>query len=175
MSLVLRVAIVAALLLGLFRWVGWREPGPDAGDGAGRAAAPSPDLPAARAGVRPDLSMDLSFYRALGGSRAEPGAPAALLPDGGKGPDRGPEEPPGAGGAFVVQAMATRDEAAARRLRDRLAAHGLPAVLVEGRAGGGAIYRVRVGRYRERRAAEAVARRIHEEHGLVTWVLREAE
>jgi cell division septation protein DedD len=118
--------------------------------------------------------MDLGFYRALGGSRAGAGAPATLLPGDEPRQERGTGDLPGTGGAFVVQAMATRDGAAARRLRDRLAARGLPAVLVEGRAGGSAIYRVRVGRYRERRAAEAVARRIREEQGLVTWVLREA-
>jgi cell division septation protein DedD len=118
--------------------------------------------------------MDLGFYKALGGSRAGSGDTGTLLPRGGRRPDRGPEDAAVAGGAFVVQAMATRDGTAARRLRDRLVARGLPAILVEGRAGGGAIYRVRVGRYRERRAADAVARRIREEQGLVTWVLREA-
>ena len=70
--------------------------------------------------------------------------------------------------------MATRDAAQARRVRDHLAARGLPAVVFEGRAGTQPIYRVRVGRYRDRPAAEAVIRGLRGERGLSPWILREA-
>jgi cell division septation protein DedD len=113
--------------------------------------------------------MDLSFYKALGGGRAQTPREPALSP--------APRDEAAAApaGAYVVQALATRDGAAARRLRSRLAARGLPATLLESRDAQGPIFRVRVGRYRDRAGAEAVARRARAIPGLDPWVLRESE
>jgi hypothetical protein len=129
-------------------------------------SAPAPGLAGAGSGVVPDLS----FYRQLGseGGR-QGGAP------GGQG-DRLPAVPDEAGvpdGAFVVQVLATRDRDQARRLKRRLAARGLPATVVEGQMDGESIYRVRVGRYRERRTAVRLSERLRVEEGLTTWILQE--
>lgn len=168
-SLFVAVLGVAALLLVTSRWVG-RAGGPPAGDddGAGPGGVRAP----AQAGASSSYTApDLSFYRTLGAERASPGS-AAL--DAARDRAAPVEAGPRGGAVYVVQVIATRDAAQARRVRDRLAARGLPAVVSEGRAGAQPIYRVRVGRYSDRPAAEAVIRRLRGERGLSPWILREA-
>lgn len=168
------VAIVAALLLaasrGAFRLVGTSRGNGGPGREAGREVqAGTP----AEAGIPALPAPDLTFYQALGRSQGAPGV--RIVPgSGGGAPGVSGGDDPAAGGAYVVQALATRDGAAAGRLRSRLRARGLPAVLSEERVGDRVVYRVRVGRYRDRAVAEIVARRLREREGLDPWVLREA-
>jgi cell division septation protein DedD len=75
----------------------------------------------------------------------------------------------------VIQALVTRSRDRAHRLRERLRGRGLQAVVSEGSVGGEVIYRVRVGRYRDRAVADLVARRIREAEDLDPWVLKEAD
>ena len=165
LSLLIAVSVVSALLLAVARLAG-----PALGPGAGSVAERAGPGEAEEGAAQPAAS-DLSFYSTLGRSRGGPDdAPAGPLVRGSILPGR-PETTPG--GAYVVQALATRDGAAARRLRDRLAARGLPAVLVEGKTADEVVYRVRVGRYRDRAVAESVARRLRDEQRLSPWVLRE--
>jgi len=79
-----------------------------------------------------------------------------------------------ASGAYIVQVLATRDPAVARRTRDRLAARGFPAVVMEDRSGHPIVYRVRAGRYLSRQEAEAAARVLRRNH-LNPWVLQEGQ
>jgi len=163
-GLILGVAITTVALVAASRWAGRAaRPGPDGG-------TPEPDAALAEPGAPAEAGVDFSFYRTLGGGRPGGSRETAGLPAGAPPPG----DPPPAG-AFVVQALATRDGRAARRLRDRLAAQGMPATLVEAGDADGPIFRVRVGRYRDRARAEAVARRVREAHGLESWVLRESE
>ena len=168
LSLLLAVAVVSAVLLAAARLAG-PVLGPRAG-GPLEPATPAEPEDGARARTTASLS-DLSFYATL-----EPARPGQRVPPAAP-PVRGsilPGRPATApGGAFVVQALATRDGAAARRLRDRLAARGLPAVLIEGTSAEEVVYRVRVGRYRDREVAESVARRLRDEQRLSPWVLQE--
>lgn len=117
---------------------------------------------------------DLSFYRTLGDPRATGGGPSMAPrhdePSGGT-----PETSPSGGGAYVVQALATRDAAAARRVRDSLARHGFPATVSSDRAAAQTVYRVRVGRYRTRAEAEAAVRVLRQKHHLSPWILLEEE
>lgn len=159
-GLLVWVAVTTALLVGASRWAGRPGHRPDAGAGSPPPAAEAP-LPAAAMGV------DLSFYKSLGGGPAGREAPGAMA-------TRPADDAPPTG-AWIVQAMATRDARVARRVRDRLAARGLPATLIEGRDGRGTIWRVRAGRYGDRAGAEAVSRRIRKDLGLESWVLREHE
>jgi cell division septation protein DedD len=76
-------------------------------------------------------------------------------------------------GAYVVQVMATRDRKQAERLHDRLSRRGYPSSIVEDDMPGGAIYRVRIGRWKERGPADAMARTIRDKEGLEPWVLQE--
>jgi cell division septation protein DedD len=165
-GLVVAVAGVSALLLVVARYAGRvsirsAEIAPDEREGR-PLGTPAP--------VGATLGApDLSFYSTLGPPRA--GAPAggsAALPP-------GAVPPPVPAGAYVVQVLATRDAAAARRLRDRLASRGFPAVLSEGRAGTQPIYRVRAGRYRDRAGAEAAVKKLHAVPGVSPWILREAD
>ena len=138
----MQVLVLAGVLIGLSRLAGRpADPGAGAVDpaSAGSAAA---DRPAEMTSAAPDLT----FYRTLGDGK--PGAGAPSLNNNDAPPPRAPAA--AADGAFVVQALATRDAAAARRLRDRLASRGFPSTLSEDRAGGRPVYRVRVGRYRSR-------------------------
>lgn len=171
--LLLQVVLLSAVLVGLSRLAG-RAGGPAVDD---RSAAPA--APAAPASPRVDemssAPPDLSFYRTLGDGRPAGGAggPAGAHKDDAlAGP---PEASAAPGGAFLVQALATREALAARRLRDRLAARGFPATVSEDRSGGTAVYRVRVGRYRTRPEAEAAARVLRDRLRLSPWVLQEGE
>jgi len=164
--LVVTVVGASLLLVLAARWTGRLAAGGDLA--AGRR--PHSSGAATRAGAG---APDLTFYRTLGAAPA-PGRRAA---------GAGAAEPilrpaPGdavpAGTAYVVQALATRDESQARRLRDRLASRGMPAVVVEDDSGDTPIYRVRVGRWRERATAEALAGRLRSKEGLDPWVLQEA-
>jgi cell division septation protein DedD len=167
--LIALVVITSGALLGLLRW-------------AGRvAAAPSPaseavadGLPVADGSGTPapaGAGVDLSFYRALGsggGARPKNAPPAegrALRPD--------PSAFAAPAGAFLVQVMATRDEDQAKRLVDRLARRGYPAAVLSENSGGAPLYRVRVGRYKERVSADAMAGKLRERERLEPWVLQE--
>jgi len=68
--------------------------------------------------------------------------------------------------------LATRDAGVARRMRDRLAARGFPAVVLQDRSGGQVVYRVRAGRYQMREEADAAARVLRRIR-LRPWVLQE--
>ncbi|MFQ5878478.1 MAG: SPOR domain-containing protein [Acidobacteriota bacterium] len=153
--LVLAVAAVASLMVVASRWAGSTV----RRNGAGHPGTTS------RAGLLAEAAPDLTFYRALGRSRPLRSGPRQGIAG----------APRDAAGAWIVQALVTRDRARARALRQRLAARGLPASVARGRADGRTIYRVRVGRYRERSVADLVARRLRSEHGLDPWVLKEAD
>jgi len=121
------------------------------------------------------VTPDLTFYRTLGKERpgpAETGSGNAAPRADAAAP---PPDPAPAAGAFVVQALATRDGSVARRLRDRLAGRGFPATMTEDRSGGHPVYRVRVGRYRLRAEAEAAARVLRQRDHLSPWILQEGE
>jgi sporulation related protein len=163
---VLMVLIASAALLGLARWAG-RFAARGAGERAGARGA-DPTLATTAAGA------DLSFYRALGGGGTAPGGRGTGPSSDGRSIRPAPGDLVAPGGAYVVQVMATRDEAQAERTRDRLARHGYPAAVAIDEMPGGAIYRVRVGRWKERGPAEAMAKTLREKERLEPWVLQEA-
>ncbi len=74
--------------------------------------------------------------------------------------------------AYIVQALATRDAGVARRMRDRLAERGFPAIVMEDRSGRQVVYRVRAGRYLTRPEADAAARVLRRAR-LRPWVLQD--
>jgi len=73
-------------------------------------------------------------------------------------------------GDYATQVAAFDQRRWARVLADRLAAVGYPAYVVEGDADQ-AVFRVRIGPYPDRRAAEAVGRRVQEEEALDWYVV----
>ena len=165
--LILGVLVVSGCLVSASRWVGRFAAQDVKGRHAGSAAGPGRAGPgdATLLGVP---MPDLTFYKILqspSGVETGGGAPGRA--------GRDDESSPTAGGAYVVQALATRDAGQARRVRDRIASWGYPAVLVDEGAPGDVIYRVRVGRYRDRAVAEIVARRVRTELGVTPWILQE--
>ena len=75
-------------------------------------------------------------------------------------------EPPGSG--FVVQVVAVRQLVQANAIASGLAAKGYPAFVTVS----GPNFRVRIGKYADRREAEAVAGRLEQEERFKPWITR---
>jgi len=171
--LLVQVVIVAALMVGLARWAG-------RGTGTGGGGGAPPADPAGTAGGAAQGTMslpgDLTFYKTLGSGKPAP-PPTGGLPSDARNNDTRALSPQsqGGGGAFVVQALATRDAAAAKRLRSRLASKGFPALVQEDRSGSAVVYRVRAARYRTRAEAEAAVQVLRRDLHLTAWILQEGD
>lgn len=99
---------------------------------------------------------------------AKPAAPAAEMP-----PASGPDVPTaGRPGTWVLQVIALKNRAAAAELVQRLAGKGYPAFLENPAPNTPVIYRVRIGRYSDRREAEQVGRRLEKEEQLTSVITR---
>ncbi len=176
--LIFQVMLLAAVFVGLSRLAG-RTGAPVPSTGAHGSAE---DTPASASGANEMSSVapDLTFYRTLGKERSAPGGttpgskPRTTTTNDALGP-RAPEPAAVPGGAFIVQALATRDAATAKRLRDRLAGRGFPATVIEDKSAGQPVYRVRVGRYATRAEAEAAVRVLRQKDRLNPWILQEGE
>ena len=79
-------------------------------------------------------------------------------------------EPAGSGFAIQLAALGRRDEAdgIARRLTDK----GYRAYVVAPDAGAPPVFRVRVGKFKDRREAESVASRLQKEEQFNPWIVR---
>lgn len=73
---------------------------------------------------------------------------------------------------FVVQVHAARQRAEAAALAKRLASKGYTAFITTSGAGAARMYRVRVGKFPQRREAEAIARRLETEEQFKPWITR---
>jgi len=78
---------------------------------------------------------------------------------------------PGAAG-FAIQVAAIREKDEADLMVKRLAAKGYPAYLVAPAKGAPTVFRVRVGKYKERREADTVAARLQKEEQFKPWIVR---
>ncbi len=76
-----------------------------------------------------------------------------------------------AAGYFWVQALSAPSEKEARSRRDRLAAHGFPAVVRSGGGPNGKVYRVRVGPFKTKEEAEKSAARLKTREKLQPWIV----
>lgn len=79
-------------------------------------------------------------------------------------------EPSGTGFAIQVAAIRERDEA--DNIAKRLAAKGYPAYVLAPAKGAPVVYRVRVGKYQNRREADTVAGRLQKEEQFKPWIVR---
>lgn len=79
-------------------------------------------------------------------------------------------EPAGAGFAIQVAAIREREEADA--MVKRLAGKGYPAYVVAPAKGAPTVFRVRVGKYNDRREADTVAARLQKEEQFKPWIVR---
>jgi cell division septation protein DedD len=106
-----------------------------------------------------------------------PPAAAASVPTGGPPPnlpervDGAPlREPPGNG--FVVQVAAVRERGEAEIIARRLSTRGYPAFVTTPGNGAPSVFRVRVGKYDDRRDAESIAGRLEREEQFRPWITR---
>ena len=170
--LLVQVVIVAGLMVGLARWAG-------RGTGTGREGVAPPADPTGAAGETAPGTMslpgDLTFYKTLGSGKPAPPPTGGLPSDARNNDARAPSSSQAGGGAFVVQALATRDAAAAKRLRSRLASKGFPALVQEDRSGGAVVYRVRAARYKTRAEAETAVQVLRRDLHLTAWILQEGD
>jgi cell division septation protein DedD len=81
-----------------------------------------------------------------------------------------PGEPPGDGFAIQLTALAKREEADA--VVRRLTSKGYSAYVLAPAAGAPPVYRVRVGKFKDRREAESVSSRLQKEEQFKPWIVR---
>ncbi len=82
--------------------------------------------------------------------------------------ERGDPEPPK--GSFVVQVFSTSERDQALKVRNRLTGGGEKAYLSPVKSSGGTMYRVRIGPFTSRDAAQKVADKVRKGYKLDTWV-----
>ena len=76
------------------------------------------------------------------------------------------------GTGFAIQVAALRERDEADVIVKRLAGKGYPAYVVAPTKGETAIYRVRVGKFKDRNEADTVAARLQKEEQFKPWVVR---
>ena len=81
-----------------------------------------------------------------------------------------PAEPAGPGYAIQVAALAKLQEAEA--IASRLKSKGYEAYVVSPSAGAPSVFRVRVGKFKDRREADSVAARLQKEEQFKPWIVR---
>jgi len=81
-----------------------------------------------------------------------------------------PTEPPGPGYALQLAALGQRE--AAQGIARRLTGKGYPAYVLAPDAGAPAVFRVRVGKFKDRREAETVKTRLEKEEQFKPWIVR---
>jgi hypothetical protein len=74
---------------------------------------------------------------------------------------------------FAIQVAAVRERDEADRIVARLVNQGYSGYLVRGQGAAAAFYRVRVGAFKDRQAAEAVAVRLERAEGVKPWIVKE--
>jgi DedD protein len=79
-------------------------------------------------------------------------------------------EPKGAGFVVQVASLKSRDEADA--IAKRLSSKGFPSFVTTPGSSGPKVFRVRVGKYADRREAETVARKLEKEEQFKPWITR---
>lgn len=79
-------------------------------------------------------------------------------------------EPTGTG--FAIQVAALRERAEADKIARQLAGKGYPAYVLDPASGAPQVYRVRVGKYADRREVDTIAARLQKEEQFKPWVVR---
>ena len=180
------VVAVVIFLLGVFVGRGVRAQVPEADPLlAAQEAAPAPEAPPVAAttgsGAPATASEDLSYPNRLAGDAPkETLAPPerAVAPPVAPVVERAaavetvsvPTEPSGDGFAIQLAALAKREEA--EGIVRRLTSKGYSAYLIPPAAGAPPVYRVRVGKFKERREAESTSTRLQKEEQFKPWIVR---
>ena len=76
------------------------------------------------------------------------------------------------GGGFVVQVASLKSRGEADAIAKRLSSKGFPSFVTTPGSSGPKVFRVRVGKYPDRREAETVARKLEKEEQFKPWITR---
>lgn len=161
---------------------------PATGSEATTTEAADPGAPPAEPPPAP-TEDELSYHDRLKSNAAAEEKPAAPAPEPQAEPPAKPVPAPakpvsapapaganvptsGRPGTWVIQVVALKDRAAAAALVQRLGGKGYPAFLETPARGAPVIYRVRIGRYSDRREAEQVGRRLEKEEQFTSVITR---
>jgi DedD protein len=183
------VVAVVIFLLGVFVGRGVRAEGGAIDPLVAQQPATVPDIPpvASSSGAEAPASAaeDLSYPARLGSAATpreylrdtpepapEPAAPAAVPPSAppAAAASNVATEPAGDGFAIQLAALGKREEAEV--IVRRLAGKGYSAYLMAPAAGAPPVYRVRVGKFKDRREAESVSSRLKKEEQFNPWIVR---
>lgn len=143
------------------------ETTPAAGEAGSRPAADPGSAEAAREPSSPPSADERQPPR-QGRRDARAVSPVRPLPDAPVPVD--PRDTVPGGDGPVIQVFSSRDQAQAQKLLDRLLRADLDAYLSPAQVRGVVTYRVRLGPFRDREQAEAVARQIRQDFKLETWI-----
>ena len=179
------VVSVVIFLCGVLVGRGVRSERADADPLVAQAAGspvPIPEVPAMApttgSGAPATANEDLSYPKHLAGGPApreelrETPPPAVAAPPA---KDAAPavadtSEPGGQGYAIQLAALGKREEA--DTMVQRLTGKGYSAYVVAPSAGAPAVFRVRVGKFKDRREAESTAARLQKEEQFKPWIVR---
>lgn len=144
-----------------------------------QTSPPSADAtppPSSSAAASAPTEEKLSYPERLSESSAppeplsEPAASAAAAPPKAR---RLPEPSPSpAGDGFTVQVAAVKERGEADTIARRLSTKGYPAYVMVPASGAPRVYRVRVGKFKDRQQAESMAGRLEKEEQFKPWVTR---
>jgi cell division septation protein DedD len=140
------------------------------------AAAPSGGESGEAAGAAGGARADAGEGEPLAATKARSAAAGGKAGTGASGASGKPNiswSPAGVAGAseLVIQVFSTADKEQADKVRDGLVEAGFTAFLSPiAKAGGQTMYRVRIGPFASRAAAEAVAEKVRKEQKLDTWI-----
>ena len=127
-------------------------------------AAPRPSTPAAAPATATSAPAP-----AAAKPTPPPAAPATAAAPAASGPPVA-AEPSGPG--FAIQLAALRQREEADGVARRLTSKGYPAYVMTPDAGAPSVFRVRVGKFKDRREADAVAARLQKEEQFNPWIVR---
>jgi cell division protein FtsN len=164
-SLWIAGGVLAALVVGSFFVGRWTAPESAPGPGG---AGPLDHVEEQAV----DATDKLTFFDTLSGpaGKAEPGREAR--PGSAAPAPSAPGPLPATPGSWFVQVFAGRDPEAAQVVVRALGAKGWPVKVESQREGSGALYRVRVGGFTTREAADAAVQRLRGEGQSGAWVTK---
>ena len=181
------VVAVVIFLLGVFVGRGVQAGG-EVNPLVAQQPAPAPDIPPVASSTGSEApasaSEELSYPNRLGTGdaprevlREAPAPPPAAARQADPKPappvaaaTNVPAEPAGDGFAIQLAALGKREEAEV--IVRRLAGKGYSAYLMAPATGAPAVYRVRVGKFKDRREAESVSARLQKEEQFKPWIVR---
>jgi cell division septation protein DedD len=149
---------------------------PEAGDGSAFAGETEPPPPAASQEPSAPLTANekLSYAERLAAS--EPAAEQLKKAEDAPPPtpksERSAEAAVPVGAGFSIQVAALSERSQADIIVKRLVSKGYPAYVLAPAKGAASIFRVQVGKYKDRREADTVAAKLQKEEQFKPWVVR---